>query len=351
MPIDPAWLALGAEPAIEPDLPIVDAHHHFWDRPGFRYLFDDFRADISSGHNIVGSVFVEASSRQHSDIGTMYRADGPEELRSLGETEFVNGVAAVARSGCYVPTGICTGIVAYVDLRLGNGAAHVLAQHASMPRVKGIRNMTVWHADDALCSPDLRTNAGMLAEPSFRTGFAALAASGLTFDAWLYAPQIPELVDLAQSFPTVKIVLDHFGGIMGRGPYAGRRDEAMAEWRRDLRDLAQCPNTYVKLGGMSSDRGGFGLRDRAKPASSDELARLWKPYVEACIEEFGTNRCMFESNFPMDKQWVPYNSLWNAFKKMTSSFAASEKRDLFFQTAVDFYSLELPLNRPSPAEA
>ena len=341
MPVDAHWLSLNSEPAIEPELPIVDPHHHFWDRPGFRYLFDDFLADIRSGHNVVGSVFIEASSRQHSSAGTMYRAGGPEELRSLGETEFVNGIAAIASSGQRGPAGLCAGIVAFVDLRLAERTAPVLALHRSMARVKGIRNMTAWHADSAIHNPALETTAGMLAEPSFRRGFVELASSGLTFDAWLFAPQIPELVDLAHAFPGVRIVLDHLGGIMGIGSYAGRRDEATMEWRRDLHDLARCPNAYVKLGGMASPRGGFSLDHRDRPPSSDELARHWKPYVEICIEEFGTDRCMFESNFPVEKQWVTYNSLWNAFKKITAGYSASDRRNLFFGTANEFYSLNL----------
>lgn len=339
MPINAHWLSLNTEPAIDPELPIVDAHHHFWDRPGFRYLFDDFRADIESGHQVVGSVFVEASSRQHSNVGTMYRAEGPDELRSLGETEFANGIAAVASSGRYGPTGVCAGIVAYVDLRLAERVAPILARHSAMPRVKGIRNMTAWHADSAIRSADLQTTAGMLGEPAFRRGFADLAASGLTFDAWLYAPQIPELVDLAQAFPGVKIVLDHFGGVMGSGSHAGRRGAAREVWRRDLRNLARCPNTYVKLGGMAAPRGGFGFHDQERPPTSDELASEWKPYIEICIEQFGTDRCMFESNFPVEKQWVTYNALWNAFKKMTAEYSASERRDLFCKTAINFYSL------------
>ncbi|WP_316980282.1 amidohydrolase family protein [Shumkonia mesophila] len=336
------WLSLNRENVIEPELGIIDAHHHFWDRPGFRYMLDDFLADVSTGHNIVGSVFVEASSRQRSCVGTMYRADGPEELRSLGEVEFVNGLAAIAHSGQYGPSGLCAGIISYVDLRLAESVVDVLAEHARMPRVKGIRNMTAWHAEQAIRSPDLVTNPGMLGEPAFRRGFAALHEFGFSFDAWLFVPQIPELTKLARSFPDVKIVLDHLSGVMGAGPYAGRRNEAIVEWRSNLAELARCPNAYVKIGGMASPRGGFDLDGRAVPADSDELARHWRPYVETCIELFGTRRCMFESNFPVDKQWVSYVSLWNAFKKITREFSASERRDLFFDTAKEFYSLELP---------
>lgn len=322
-------------------MPIIDAHHHLWDRPGSRYMFEDFADDARAGHTIVGSVFVEASSRQHGAVGTMYRADGPEEERSLGETAFAAVAAAMARSGRYGSTGLCAGMVAYVDLRLGARADGILAQHAACPGVRGIRNMTAWHADAAIRNPDLATTPGMLAEPAFLDGFKRLQRFGLSFDALVFAPQIPELTDLARQFPDTRIVLDHFGGVMGTGSYAGRRDLAMAEWRRDLANLARCPNTYLKIGGMASPRGGFGLAGRTEPARSEELATLWRPYVETCVEVFGAGRCMFESNFPVDKQWITYVSLWNAFKIVTSGWTDAERQAVFKHTAMDFYRLDL----------
>lgn len=345
MSVDGEWLSLNREPAIEPELKIIDPHHHFWDRPGFRYMLDDFLADIADGHNIVGSVFVEGGSRQQVG-GSMYRADGPEELRSLGETEFVDDLAAVARTGRHGPAGLCAGIVSYVDLRLGEAVKPVLARHAQMPRVRGVRNMTAWHADPAIRNRDLDTTPGMLDEPAFRKGFAALEEFGFSFDALVFVPQIPELVGLSRAFPGVRIVLDHLGGVMGAGSYAGRRNEAFLEWRAHLAELARCPNVHVKIGGLSSPRGGFGLDGRARPAQSDELAGHWRPYVETCIELFGAERCMFESNFPIDKQWVTYASVWNAFKIITRNCSASERHALFFQTAGDFYRLDLPGAKP-----
>jgi predicted TIM-barrel fold metal-dependent hydrolase len=190
MPVNETWLSRHVEPVAEPDLPIIDAHHHLWDRPDQRYLHPDFRADLESGHRVVGSVFIEARSRQHDPTGTMYRADGPEALRPLGETEFINGIAAMARSGRHGPVDACAGIVAYVDLRLGDAAGPVIACHQAMPRVRGIRNMMPWHASPAIHNPELLTNPHMLAEPAFRAGFACLARTGLTFDAWIFAPQI-----------------------------------------------------------------------------------------------------------------------------------------------------------------
>ncbi|MGH7118007.1 MAG: amidohydrolase family protein [Acetobacteraceae bacterium] len=343
MSVDLVWLSKVQEDAVDPDLPIVDAHHHVWDRSGFRYMFEELRADLEAGHRIIGTVFVEASSRQRTDLGTMYRADGPEALRSVGETEFVNGLAAMARSGRYGPPGTCAGIVAYVDLRLGENVQPVLDRHRSLPRVRGIRNMTAWDADPAFANPDLVTYAGMLSEPCFRRGVAALARTNLRFDAWVFAPQIPEVINLARQFPRLRIVLDHAGGILGSGSFKGKRSEAFADWKIHLSRLARCANVYVKLGGMGAPRTGFFFRDRQRPPDSLELASLWRPYIETCIELFGPKRCMFESNFPVDKQFYNYKSVWNAFKRVTAAFSPEERDALFRGTAVECYELELPL--------
>lgn len=327
---------------MDPDLPIVDAHHHVWDRPGFRYMFRELQADLGAGHRIIGTVFVEASSRQGTDLGTMYCADGPEALRSLGETEFVNGLAAMARSGQYGPRGTCAGIVAYVDLRLGDEVQPLLDRHRSLPRVRGIRNMTAWDADPAVANPDLVTHAGMLSEPRFRRGFAALARTELCFDAWVFAPQIPEVAGLAEQFPQVRVVLDHAGGILGAGAFKARSSKAFTDWKANLSCLPRYANVYVKLGGMGAPRTGFFFRDRPRPPDSLELAGLWRPYIETCIELFGPQRCMFESNFPVDKQFYSYTSLWNAFKRITAACSPVERDALFRGSAVECYRLELP---------
>ena len=351
MAVDLAWLSKVREDAMDPELPVVDAHHHVWDRPGFRYMFEELQADLFAGHRIIGTVFVEASSRQKTDLGTMYRADGPEALRSLGETEFVNGLAATARSGQYGPEGTCAGIVAYVDLRLGDDVQSVLARHQSMPRVRGIRNMTAWDADPAVANPDLVTHAGMLREEQFRRGFAALAGRGLCFDAWVFAPQIPEVIDLAEAFPQVRIVLNHAGGILGAGSYGASGAQPFRDWKAHLSGLAHCANAYVKLGGMGSPRTGFSFRNRQRPPDSQELAGLWRPYVETCIELFGPDRCMFESNFPVDKQYYNYTTVWNAFKRITAAFGATERNALFSETAIECYGLELPSSTIDPRRA
>ena len=327
------WLARRTEPIIEPELPIVDPHHHLWDRGGWRYMFDDLLADLNSGHNIIATVFVQARA--------FHRAGGPEPLRPVGETEFVNGVAAMSASGQYGPARVCAGIVGHADLRLGAAVEDVLLAHirAGGERFRGIRHITTWDADASVMNPAYPVPRGLLGDAGFREGFARLAPLGLSFDAWLFHPQIGELVALARAFPETRIVLDHVGGPVAIGVYAGRRDEVFAQWRPAIRDLATCPNVYVKLGGMGMRINGFGFHEAADPPSSETLAAAWRPYVETCIEHFGAARCMFESNFPVDKGSYSYPVCWNAFKRLASGASAAEKADLFAGTASRFYRL------------
>lgn len=344
-----AWLALSKEDAIDPQQRICDPHHHYWDRPvpgagNFRYLFDEFHADrIDSGHDVIVSVTVEAGAKMRAGLlpGTMYRASGPRELESLGETEFLNGMSAMAASGGYGPQGIGAGIVAFVDLRLGDRAGLLLDRHRAFERVKGIRNLTFWHSDPALGYSDLDIEPGILSSSEFRAGFRCLADRGLTYDATALTPQLFEVSALARDFPSVSIVLNHLGGIIGSGSYSGRRADAFQEWHIAMADLATCPNVFVKIGGMSAERGGFKLRNRDRPASSMELAELWLPYVRRCIELFGVDRCMFESNYPVEKQSVSYGVLWNAFKRMIADFSSEDRDRMLYGNAVRFYRLDL----------
>lgn len=329
------WLARHAEKALEPELPIIDPHHHLWDRPGWRYLLDDLLADMASGHNIRATVYVQARS--------FHREDGPEALKPLGETEFVNGVAAMSASGSYGPSRVCAGIVGRVDLTLGARASDVLQRHMGLApdRFRGIRHIVAWDADEAVLNPGNPAPKGLLLDPAFRQGFACLAPLGLSFDAWLYAPQLPELIDLARAFPETRIVLNHFGGPLGMGRYAGRREAMFPQWERDIRALAACPNVFAKLGGLGMRINGFGFEDRATPPDSDTLATAWKPYMHTAIDAFGASRCMFESNFPVDKGSYAYGVFWNACKKLASGASAAEKADLFMDTAKRFYRLEV----------
>jgi predicted TIM-barrel fold metal-dependent hydrolase len=333
LPVRPEWLDRWHEDILEPDLPIIDPHHHLWDRPGWRYQFDDLLADLASGHNITSTVFIECRS--------MYRADGDPAMRPVGETEFVNGAAAMSASGIYGQTRACAGIVGHVDLRLGAAVQGVLEAHlrAGGDRFRGIRHIAAWDADASILNPSNAAPPGLLGDPAFREGFSRLAPLGLSFDSWSYHPQIPELTDLARAFPDTPIVLNHFGGPLGQGAYAGRRDEVYPVWRDTIRELATCPNVVVKLGGLGMRVNGFGFDQAPEPPSSETLATAWRPYIDTCVEAFGTNRCMFESNFPVDKGSYTYAAYWNACKRLTRGAGADEKADLFRRTAARIYRL------------
>jgi predicted TIM-barrel fold metal-dependent hydrolase len=328
------WLGRRHEPILEPELPIIDPHHHLWDRPGWRYLLHDLLADTGTGHNILATVYVQARA--------MYRAHGPDELKPVGEIEFVNGAAAMCASGAYGAIRVAAGIVGHADLTLGDRVEPVLAAHerAGGGRFRGIRHITTWDADASLLNPAYRPPRGLMAEQKFRDGFRTLGRLGYSFDAWLYHPQIDEVAALARACPQTKIVLNHVGGPLGIGPYAGKRAEIFSAWAASIKALAACENVYVKLGGLGMRIGGFGLHEQAEPPSSQTLADTWRPYVETCIAAFGTKRAMFESNFPVDKGSYGYPVFWNACKLLAKDASAAEKADLFAATAARFYRLE-----------
>lgn len=321
--------ATPAEPPLDPGQRIVDAHHHLYDRPGIRYLLDEFESDLRSGHEVRATVFVQARS--------MLRADGPEAMRPLGETAFAGAVARACESGDGVR--VCAAIVGQADLMLGDGVRPVLDAHiaAGGGHFRGVRHVAAWDADASLLNPAYPTAQDMLATPQFRAGFSQLAPLKLTFDAWILHPQIPRLTDLALAFPGTPIVLNHCGGITRTGRHALRTDEVYAEWAAALRGLAACPNVMVKLGGLGMPLSGFGFDTRT--ASSEALAQAWRPWMEHCIELFGTQRCMFESNYPADRASHAYGTGWNALKRIASGLDQSAKDDLFWRTASRFYGL------------
>jgi predicted TIM-barrel fold metal-dependent hydrolase len=331
------WLDLTTEAALDPGLPICDPHHHLWDRQPARiaprYLIDEILEDLGGGHNVVSTVFIEC--------GAMYRPDGPEPLRPVGETEFVNGIAAMSASGLYGKARVAAGIIGTVDLRLGDGAAAVLdAQIAAAGgRFRGIRRAAAWDPDPGV--PNHRTEPGprLFFRDDFRAGYKHLAARRLTFEAWCYHRQIPDVTALARAFPDTTIILNHFGGPLGVGSYAGKAQEVHAEWRAHISELATCPNVVAKLGGINMEMNGFGWHERPRPPSSQELADATRHYYEFTIEKFGADRCLFESNFPVDKASCSYTVLWNSFKRLTSGCTAAEKAKLFHDTAARVYRL------------
>lgn len=335
LPPNPEWVAKLDEPALEPDLPIVDPHHHLWHREdGQIYLLPDLLSDTNTGHNIVATVYIDCRS--------MYRKDGLQEMRPIGETEFANGAAAMSASGGYGNMRACAGIVSYADLRLGARAREVLEAHvvAGNGRFRGIRYATGWDADAAIRRTHTNPPQGIMADKTWREGFAQLGKLGLTFDAWLYHPQLGELSELAGAFPETAIILDHVGGPLGYGPYAGRHDEAFAAWKKSMAELSKRSNVTVKVGGLGMPMGWFDFYQRPAPPSSQMLADAFRPWVETCIDLFGADRCMFESNFPVDKITSGYGVLWNAFKRLASGASASEKTALFSGTARRVYRLD-----------
>ena len=330
------WLASRPEAPLEPALPIVDPHHHLIDRPeSGTYLMPDLLADIGSGHNIVATVYLEWLS--------MYRAEGPEEMRPVGEIEFANGVAAMCASGGYGTPRLCAGIVGHADLMLGARVAKVLEAMiaAGGGRFRGIRYIASSDPDQAQWGATFMRPQGLLRDTRVREGFAQLAPLGLSFDAWVFHPQLGDVIDLARAFPQTQIVLNHVGGAIGLGRYKGKRDEVFADWSARIAELAACPNVHVKLGGLGMKMFGFDFHEGALPPSSEQLATAWRPYVETCISAFGPRRAMFESNFPVDKGSYAYGVFWNACKRLAQGASAAEKADLFHDTASRFYRLGL----------
>jgi predicted TIM-barrel fold metal-dependent hydrolase len=327
---NPAWLAQYREDILEPELPIIDPHHHLWEHNG-RYFLDELLADTGSGHNIVATVFLQC--------GHAHRKTGPEELKPVGETEFVMGIAKEAERR-KTKTRVVAGIVGAANLALGEKVSEVLRAHRDVgaSRFKGIRHITARHeAFNASMLP--RPPARQMSDPEFRKGFAELGKLGMSFDAWHYHTQIPELTELARAFPQTPIVLNHVGGPLGVGPYRGKPDLMFREWQAAMKDLATCPNVHMKLGGLGMAIIGFDFHKEAKPPSSDRLAAAWRPLMETSIALFGAKRCMFQSNFPVDKGMFSYPVMWNAFKRIASGASAAEKAALFHDTAKNFYRL------------
>jgi predicted TIM-barrel fold metal-dependent hydrolase len=324
--VNEAWLARLREDILEPDLPIIDAHHHLWERASGVYLLPQLKADVTAGHNVRGTVFIQC--------GYGYRTEGPEEMRPVGETETVVRIASGGGPG------VCAGIIGYTDFRLGDRVEAVLQAHveAGKGRFRGIRQSAGW--DPAiLTQTSAPARPGLLADPAFRAGLSRLGRFGLSYESSLYHPQLPELAALARALPTLPILANHCGGYIAIGPHGEDLNETFVRWRSGLRELAACPNVYLKLGGQAMSIRGVAFHEQVLPPSSGELAAAWRPVMETCIETFGASRCMFESNFPVDKGMCSYVSCWNAFKRLAAGCSAAEKSDLFHGAAARFYRL------------
>ena len=346
-PLNKAWLAkLAPEEIIDPGLPMIDTHHHLWDKlpaalPQGQdaqdnvYLLDEYAQDLNSGHHTIATVYMQCHAK--------YRSSGPLELQPVGETEFAAGIGALSdRAGDLhrnTKTRVCQGIVGAADLCLGDGVDAVLQAHvqAGAGRFRGVRASAAFDADPVIGNT---TDApGMYLRADFRAGVARLTELGLSLDAWVFHTQLAEVTSLARACPATNIIMGHCGGPLGYGPYAGKRDAIFAQWKGAVTELAACPNVSMKLGGMLIRLAAFDYINRPAPPSSAELAQLWAPYIETCIAAFGPDRCMFESNFPVEKMGASWTTLWNAFKRITAGASANEKTMLFSGTAQRVYRL------------
>ena len=328
---DDIWLATLQEEVLEPALPIIDPHHHLWVRSGYTYLMPELAADLESGHNIVATVFAECHS--------MYRKEGPKAERSLGETEFVRGQAAMSASGTFGRAGACDVMFGNVDLTLGSAVEPILEQHiaASGGRFRGVRISSGWHADEKVGNVTEQPN--LLIDPRVSEAAAVLSRMGLSLDCWLYHPQLDEVAQLADAHPALTIILNHVGSPILGGPYRGKSEEVFKDWKAAIIQISRRQNVFVKLGALPIRMPSFG-GDRSVPPGSEEVAAAWRPWMETCIEAFGPARSMYESNFPVQKRWCSYQVCWNAFKRISASASASEKADLFAGAAARAYRLE-----------
>ena len=333
------WLELTREETLEPDLPICDPHHHFWDfrperAPYERYLLHELAEDVNAGHNVLSTVFIEARA--------MYRQEGPESLRPVGEVEFVQGLASASASGLYGPCRAAAAIVGHANLNLGAEVEPVLEilRDASPYHFRGIRHSVTWDPHPEVENTAAHNMAGQLASDNFRAGAKVLAQHSMSLEAWLFFHQLPELADFARAVPELSIVLNHVGGLVRTGPYAGREEEVMDTWRKGIAAVAACPNVVCKLGGIGMPRTGFDWHERENPIGSEELAEAMAPLLHYCIEQFGPERCMFESNFPVDKVSYSHHILYNAFKRLSGGYSPDERAAMFHDTAARVYRIE-----------
>lgn len=328
------WLAKAPkEDILEPKLEIIDTHHHIWDLPNYRYMLEEFAEDIATGHNVVATVFNECRS--------MYRVSGPNHMAPVGEVDFMSGIAACAESRRYGPAHVAAGIVGFADLTDPRVEETLRAQIvAGNGRFKGVRHAAAWDADPAIGNSHTSPGPGLYRQPDFRKGFERLIDLDLSLDAWVFHPQLDDVLDLAKAYPNANIILCHMGGPLGYGVYGGRQDEIFAAWKKSMQSIAGCENVSVKLGGVMMRLAAYDYLAMDRPPSSAEFAEYWKPYVVTCVELFGAERCMFESNFPVDKMGIGYAGMWNGFKRMVAGASDAEKRALFKDSAVRIYRLD-----------
>jgi L-fuconolactonase len=324
---------------ISPDLPIIDAHHHLIDRPGLRYMIDDYLADTNAGHRVVASVYVETLA--------FARVSGPEVLRPIGEIEFANGIGQMCESGRY-GCRACSAIVGSADLRLGDQIAQLLdlAMVRAPERYRGVRQVTMEHSSPAPYRfiPN-RPPSGIMESPGFRPAFTHLVKRGLSFDAAVFDHQLPDIIELADAFPTAAIVINHCGQAMAMDMTPSQRQDAFNQWRQMIIEAGRRPNLFCKVGGLGMPFWGFRFEERTDPIGYMELAETWRPWVETVIDAFGAERCMMESNYPPDARSAGFVPLWNALKHIVRDASENENASLFHDTAAKFYRITSPEER------
>ena len=332
-----SWLEQVEEEIVDAERPIIDPHHHLWSDKdeASDYEIEHLWSDMAKGHKVIGTVFVECS--------TNYRKEGPKELWPVGETEYVVNQAKKSRDASTSAQAPILGIVSHANLKLGEAVIEVIEAHreAAGGLLRGIRHSVAYYPHPPAVARYTGRIRHLLLDAQFRRGFAQLASAGLSFDAWLTHEQIPELTDIARAFPDTTIICDHFGGPMGIGEYAGKQLEIFPQWQKNIAELATCKNVVAKLGGLAMPINGWGWDQRATPATSGEIVDAHSAYYLHTIDCFGPSRCMFESNFPVDRLSVSYNVLWNAFKKIAHPFSADEQHAMFMATAQRIYNLQV----------
>lgn len=319
------------EEIIDPLREIIDCHHHLWNRPDSRYMVDEFLRDAQDGHHVVQSIFIQCR--------TGYR-HGTLDSPALETTAIAH--ATHASQGQASPVQVGAGIVGYADMRGGAGIAPLLDAHIQSggDRFKGVRHIVAWADGPEFQVEGYPTAPGMMSSPEFEAALQQLAVRNLSFEAMVYHTQLDELAGVARTHADTRFVLNHIGLPLGIGAFSSRKEHAFADWRAGLRALAGCDNVYIKLGGMGMHMLGLALDSEPGPFASKRIADAYRPYVDECVSAVGANRCMFESNFPVDRRRCDYRTLWNAFKRIGSSYTEDEKHMLFSDTARRCYGLE-----------
>ena len=327
--IRPDWLSKHVESILDPALPIIDAHLHLWDMPGNRYLQEDFHADAASGHNVAAAVYVQS--------GVVSRSDGPEELRGVGETEFAAKLAA-EHKGAGPKIGA---ILAPIDYVQGKDFERTLAAHeeAANGLLRGFRGITHWHKDPEIHK--IHTAPNMLEAPASLDAIGVVNRQGLSLDVWAFHTQLSEVLNIARTYPDLTLVVDHFGTPLGCGAYESDPHGVFADWSKKMAEIAQYPRVFMKIGGIGMRFSGLKFNYRAAPPSSEDIAAALKPYYEFCIEKFGYGRCLFESNFPVDKTSYSYAVLWNAYKRLAKDASPADRARLFAGNAAAVYRMSL----------